>query len=109
MQEMNYKVTVKRRPYKVAKAYLKKKGLLNNQVEIPGIELSGILFINRLNVIDFKITSLYIMGIKFFKISVNSRENSIMKKQLEQLSAYEPGLSPEALKNKYGIERSYLN
>ena len=28
-----------------------------------------------------------------------------MKKQLEQLSAYEPGLSPEALKNKYGIER----
>ena len=32
-----------------------------------------------------------------------------MKKQLEQLSAYEPGLSPEALKNKYGIEGSYLN
>ena len=56
MQEMNYKVTVKKEdPYKVAKAYLKKKGLLNNQVEIPGIELSGILFINRLNVIDFKL------------------------------------------------------
>ena len=41
MQEMNYKVTVKKKTlYKVAKAYLKKKGLLNNQVEIPGIELS---------------------------------------------------------------------
>ena len=27
-----------------------------------------------------------------------------MKKQIEQLSAYEPGLSPRALKESYGIE-----
>lgn len=27
-----------------------------------------------------------------------------MKSQLNQLSAYEPGLSPEALKKEYGIE-----
>ena len=45
------------------------------------------------------------MGIKFLKFQSIQGENSIMKKQLEQLSAYEPGLSPEALKNKYGIER----
>lgn len=42
---------------------------------------------------------------KFFKISVNSKEAvSIMKEQLNQLSAYQPGLSPMALKEKYGIE-----
>lgn len=42
---------------------------------------------------------------KFFKISVNSEEAvSIMKEQLNQLSAYQPGLSPRALKEKYGIE-----
>ncbi|MBX4428220.1 histidinol-phosphate aminotransferase, partial [Staphylococcus aureus] len=27
-----------------------------------------------------------------------------MKEQLNQLSAYQPGLSPRALKEKYGIE-----
>ena len=27
-----------------------------------------------------------------------------MKKQLQQLSAYQPGLSPQALKEKFGIE-----
>lgn len=43
---------------------------------------------------------------KFFKISVNLKEAvSIMKEQLNQLSAYQPGLSPRALKEKYGIER----
>lgn len=42
---------------------------------------------------------------KFFKISVNSKEVVfIMKEQLNQLSAYQPGLSPRALKEKYGIE-----
>ncbi|CCE58524.1 histidinol-phosphate aminotransferase [Staphylococcus argenteus] len=42
---------------------------------------------------------------KFFKISVNLKEAvSIMKEQLNQLSAYQPGLSPRALKEKYGIE-----
>lgn len=42
---------------------------------------------------------------KFFKISVNLKEAvSIMKEQLNQLSAYLPGLSPRALKEKYGIE-----
>lgn len=44
-------------------------------------------------------------GYKFFKISVNSKEVVfIMKEQLNQLSAYQPGLSPRALKEKYGIE-----
>lgn len=32
-----------------------------------------------------------------------------MKKQLEQLSAYEPGLSPEALKTNTALKGSYLN
>lgn len=42
---------------------------------------------------------------KFFKISVNSKGVVfIMKEQLNQLSAYQPGLSPRALKEKYGIE-----
>lgn len=42
---------------------------------------------------------------KFFKISDNLKEAvSIMKEQLNQLSAYQPGLSPRALKEKYGIE-----
>lgn len=42
---------------------------------------------------------------KFFKVSVNLKEAvSIMKEQLNQLSAYQPGLSPRALKEKYGIE-----
>lgn len=42
---------------------------------------------------------------KFFKISVNLKKAvSIMKEQLNQLSAYQPGLSPRALKEKYGIE-----
>lgn len=42
---------------------------------------------------------------KFFKISVNLKGAvSIMKEQLNQLSAYQPGLSPRALKEKYGIE-----
>ncbi len=32
-----------------------------------------------------------------------------MKKQIEQLSAYEPGLSPRALKNNTELKVSYIN
>ncbi len=50
------------------------------------------------------------MNISFFEISVNSKEVVfIMKEQLNQLSAYQPGLSPRALKEKYGIEGIYIN
>ena len=48
--------------------------------------------------------SLFIIGTKFFKISVNSRCDLCMKKQLDQLTAYTPGLSPESLKKQYGIK-----
>ena len=44
------------------------------------------------------------MGIKFLKFQSIQGENSIMKKQLEQLSAYEPGLSPEALKTNTALK-----
>ena len=48
--------------------------------------------------------SLFIIGTKFFKISVNLRCDLCMKKQLDQLTAYTPGLSPESLKKQYGIK-----
>ena len=52
--------------------------------------------------------SLFIIGTKFFKISVNLRCDLCMKKQLDQLTAYTPGLSPESLKKQYGIKGCLL-
>ncbi len=45
------------------------------------------------------------MNISFLKFQLILKEVVfIMKEQLNQLSAYQPGLSPRALKEKYGIE-----